>query len=499
MKRKPFSEFVGVDTTPLHVSATGSKTQGHLLWGDGVKRSGKQSGGRIEVKARGKTGWIAESALGGESLLEVYFIDVGQGDGVLIKTPEFRHIMIDGGNPRERQNTGKNAADFVDWKFVKDYGRKAIELDAIIASHNDLDHYGGLADLLDAAQATQLDAKEVTVERFCHAGLSWWLNGGKRTLGRTAKKGGKSYYTQLLVDRASAESASAPGGGGPTLQGNWGAFIRQAVAAKASDGTPSPFTRLSNKSGHLPGFAPGDGEAVIRVLGPVEETVGGKPALPKFKSNSTTTNGNSILLRLDYGRTRILLTGDLNTESQNLLLEAFAGDRLEFQCDVAKGCHHGSEDVAFSFLQAMKAAVTVISSGDAEGHDHPRPRIVAASGAAGHVTLDKDELITPLVYSTELARSTSFGTPVSLSFKDGQGQDVELTGSRLSSARVEYTERLPGAIRPRKGARRLSGPSIVAGLIYGLVNVRTDGEMILTATLNEGKGTWTVKKFKSRF
>jgi len=37
MKKKPYNEFVGADFTPLHVKPTGSKAQGHLLWGDGVR------------------------------------------------------------------------------------------------------------------------------------------------------------------------------------------------------------------------------------------------------------------------------------------------------------------------------------------------------------------------------------------------------------------------------------------------------------------------------
>ena len=204
-------------------------------------------------------------------------------------------------------------------------------------------------------------------------------------------------------------------------------------------------------------------------------------------------------MRLDYGRVRVLLTGDLNSESQNLILETFSGDRLQFQCDVAKSCHHGSEDVSFAFLQAMTPAVTVISSGDAEGHDQPRRRIVAASGASGHLTVQNDEIITPLVYSTELARSVSLGSPSAVVFKDANNQTQRLDGAALEAAQVEYLERLPGALRPRKGQRTLKGACVVAGLIYGLVNVRTDGETILTATMNEGKADWTVKKFTSRF
>ena len=490
MKRKPYKEFVAADSTKLYRSKTDPKADVHLLWGDGVRLLGGTGNGRVEVQARGKTGWVETDALGGESLLEVYFIDVGQGDGVLIKTPDFRHIMIDGGNPRSRQNTGKNAADFVDWKFVEDYGQSTIELDAMIASHNDLDHYGGLSDILDVKQKEELDAQGISVEAFYHAGLSWWLQNDERTLGRTAKVDGRSYYIDLIDSRNSAKRA--------TLQGAWGQFIERALSAKRADGGFSTFKRISHKSGFLPDFEAGGKGPSLRALGPIERTVSGKPALPKFKSNSTTTNGNSILLRLDYGRARILLTGDLNTESQNLILETFSGDRMQFQCDVTKGCHHGSDDVSFAFLQAMGAAATVISSGDAEGHDHPRPRIVAASGATGHLTVDRDKIITPLVYSTELARSTSLGTPFKLSYANGTATET-IDGRKLAEAEVEYSERLPGSPNPRKGKRTLDGACLVAGLIYGLVNVRTDGDTILAATLNEGKADWTVRKFKSRF
>jgi beta-lactamase superfamily II metal-dependent hydrolase len=110
-------------------------------------------------------------------------------------------------------------------------------------------------------------------------------------------------------------------------------------------------------------------------------------------------------LRVDYGRTRILLTGDLNKNSQQNILEAFRGNRQELAADVMKGCHHGSDDCSFQFLECVQASATIISSGDDETHAHPRPNIVAASGITGYKTVDRDELITPLIYSTEISRS----------------------------------------------------------------------------------------------
>lgn len=500
-----FDGFIAADSTVFYADKTGSRKIGHLLWGDGVQVLGAKKNGRLPVRARGRRrkGWIDPRALeGGKSLLEVYFIDVQQGDGVLIKTPDFRHIMVDGGHPRKSQNTGKSAADFVDWKFFEDYGLDTIHLDAMIASHNDFDHYGGLADLLDAAQQDDLDCSDTTVEAFYHAGVSWWTkaDGKGRVLGKTKKKDRRSYLVDLLEDRTSAEGGLRPGTGA-RLQGAWRNFIQHVVSAKRSNGTKTSITRLSDESVHLPDFGPGS-DVVANVLGPVQFTVDGGPALLSLGSTSQSTNGNSVLLRLDYGRARILLTGDLNKRSQHELLDSFEGRRLELQCDVAKSCHHGSEDVSFEFLQAMKPAATVISSGDGEGHDHPKPRIVAASGATGHLTIRNDEIITPIVYSTELARSISIGHPSAAEVSgriDGVPSDVEVGQKDLKNVTIEYKVTKPGALQATTKRRRLSDAKVVAGLVYGLVNVRTDGEWILTATMNEGNGSWTVKKFRSRF
>ena len=50
-----------------------------------------------------------------------------------------------------------------------------------------------------------------------------------------------------------------------------------------------------------------------------------------------------------------------------------------------------------------------------------------------------------------------------------------------------------------KGKRKLNYTYLVTGVLYGLVNVRTDGDRILCATLNEAKKTWDIKTFRSRF
>jgi hypothetical protein len=192
------------------------------------------------------------------------------------------------------------------------------------------------------------------------------------------------------------------------------------------------------------------------------------------------------MLRVDYGRTRVLLTGDLNRASQHSLLEDYAGQRTEFLSDVAKACHHGSDDISYQFLQAMQPAATVISSGDNEGHDHPRPSIIAASATTGHLQLVDDELLTPLVYSTELARSIDLGRPEKLVASDSSGTEITISNEDLDNAILHIT----GAKRTEVA---LSSARVVGGLIYGLVNVRTDGDKILCAVLDEGENDWRIK------
>jgi len=487
-------------TTPLFRSATGREARLELLWGDRV-RVISSNGSRWKVKARGATGFVDPSRLQTGSLLELYFIDVGQGDGVLIRTPDDKHILIDGGWPRRSQPTGKNAADFVDWKFVKDYERDNIHIDTMICSHNDQDHYGGLWDLLDANQHEELDADEVTIGQFYHAGMSWWKSGRKRVLGPSVHTSQGEMWTRLLEDRTSLEKGVSSSGNYPKLQGEWAKFLKTVKGAKTRSGSPSPVERLSHSTGTLSEYD--SSNLRIHVLAPVEFEVDGKPAIRKFPDGeSKNTNGNSVLLRLDYKKARFLLTGDLNLHSQTSLLSDYTGQTGEFAADVAKACHHGSGDVSISFLQTIEPSCTVISSGDSEGHDHPRPEIIAACGLTGRQVVKNDKLVTPLVYSTELARSIALGRITRVDEMRGfTGNSVAETydENELRKLKASYEVVDAGARSAKSGKARLSNRRLAANTTYGLINVRTDGSTIMCAALNEKKLVWNVSSFKARF
>jgi len=53
----------------------------HLLWGDYVRLLGPEQGEWAEVRVRGKNGWMRKEDTQEQRLLEVNFVDIGQGDG----------------------------------------------------------------------------------------------------------------------------------------------------------------------------------------------------------------------------------------------------------------------------------------------------------------------------------------------------------------------------------------------------------------------------------
>jgi competence protein ComEC len=77
--------------------------------------------------------------------LTINFLDVGQGDSILITTPRGGKILIDGGRDNlvlERLGRTLNIFDK--------------KIDLVVATHDDLDHVGGLPAVIDRYQVDTL-------------------------------------------------------------------------------------------------------------------------------------------------------------------------------------------------------------------------------------------------------------------------------------------------------------------------------------------------------
>ncbi len=80
-----------------------SEKKKHIFWGDTLTKPNnekgefKRDGDFLEVDSRDETGWILEDNTQTEPLLDIIFLDVGQGDCCIIVTPEDEKIIIDTG------------------------------------------------------------------------------------------------------------------------------------------------------------------------------------------------------------------------------------------------------------------------------------------------------------------------------------------------------------------------------------------------------------------
>ena len=100
------------------------------------------------------------------------------------------------------------------------------------------------------------------------------------------------------------------------------------------------------------------------------------------QTDDATVNNYSAVLRLGYGRTHFLLTGDAETEAeQNILATG-----CDLSCDVLKAGHHGAANATGDdWLARVRPRYAAISCGAHNPFGHPSPATLARL-AAHHVT-----------------------------------------------------------------------------------------------------------------
>lgn len=84
---------------------------------------------------------------GKNNYFSIHTIDVGQGDSILIQTPNSKNILIDGGD----NNSHHIVSNYLKKKKVKN-------IDYIIATHFDSDHIGGLDNIIDKFKVSRIYA-----------------------------------------------------------------------------------------------------------------------------------------------------------------------------------------------------------------------------------------------------------------------------------------------------------------------------------------------------
>lgn len=221
-----------------------------------------------------------------KNTMRVHFIDVGQGDSILVQVNN-KNLLIDSG-PNESEDKLK--------KYLKEL--KIPKFDYIIATHPHEDHIGNMSYLINNFEVLNFYAPKV-------------------------ENSTKAFETMV-------ES-----------------LIRKDMKIKVLKANIKSINLGKN--------------IVVDIFSPL--------------SNSyADINNYSPIIKISYGNTSFLFTGDAEELSENEVLNA----GFDLKCDVLKIGHHGSSSsTSENFLKASNPSIAVISVGEDNTYGHPTDTVLS--------------------------------------------------------------------------------------------------------------------------
>lgn len=161
------------------------------------------------------------------------------------------------------------------------------------------------------------------------------------------------------------------------------------------------------------------GGAQVQILGPLH--------------CAEDSNDNSIVLKVSFGATSFLFTGDAERAEEQDLLNA----GVNLQSTVLKVGHHGSDtSTSYPFLRAVAPQYAVISVGAGNSYGHPTEAVLSRLRDAGVTTFrtDMQGEITAVSDGQTINFSTAKNATAETLANAGAGQNADQTGGASSAA-----------------------------------------------------------------
>lgn len=161
------------------------------------------------------------------------------------------------------------------------------------------------------------------------------------------------------------------------------------------------------------------GGAQVQILGPLHR--------------AEDSNDNSIVLKVSFGATSFLFTGDAERAEEQDLLNA----GVNLQSTVLKVGHHGSDtSTSYPFLRAVAPQYAVISVGAGNSYGHPTEAVLSRLRDAGVTTFrtDMQGEITAVSDGQTINFSTAKNAAAETLATAGAGQNAGQAGGGTSAA-----------------------------------------------------------------
>ena len=287
----------------------------------------------------------------GEGELQVHFMDVGQGDSILILFPDGKDMLIDCGN--------KSAG--YDFEVTADYLESYLpdgKLDYLMLTHSDEDHVEYMSEILELYEVSTIFMPDILAEPSGTSAAAEELRDEIAALApeKLAMFDDEDTITTQVYARFFIAALTEPDceivlNVDPDEDTN---SIVITDGTEQSDGSYDGATYM------LTFYCPTE---------EYYESTGFDDA--NGYSDAEYKNAVSPIGILEYNDVRIVLTGDSNEINEPTFVDRIGG---YIDCDVLKVGHHGSETSSTEeFLDAINCEYAVISC-NAEGNTFSHPR-----------------------------------------------------------------------------------------------------------------------------
>ncbi len=249
-----------------------------------------------------------------ENSIELHVIDIGQGDSLLIRTPE-GDILVDAG-PESESDALEAYLD----------GMGVDTLEYVIFTHAHEDHIGG-----EAVVFKGRTVKNVII---------------------SPQEATTNIYMSLLddIDKSGANLIVAE---------------------------PKATYEL--------------GELKMKILGPIKESY-------------SNINNSSVIMKVTYGSTSFMLSGDAESGAEKEMLEHYT--LSELKCDFYKSGHHGSKTASSeNFMKAVSPKIVAVSVGEGNKYGLPDEEVLDIYEKNG-VTYYRTDERGSLVFTSDGAQIT---------------------------------------------------------------------------------------------